>query len=383
MMRWFMKQGRSAAWGTLAIMLTSGLAVSGADPNPSLREVVAQLAAQSKQIESLEVEYKLDTRSPLKPAQLRALPDFHNQVFLPHEHWTEAFKGVKRYRHLVQPERVVWLAPVDEYGLTPPEAVDPKAPAAIQESQKQMKAQYDRAIAMMKAEEARGVKLPRRNPSLLPERDRDVTRGYNGRSLWVRYPGHDQRDVLEVWPARSKPNFFQLSAYLAAVGMHQPDPTMEKEPDGPSMFQLATWLEKTSYTVADQTETIDGATCLVLKGDVKPLEDPSTSRKALTDTLWLDRDHGLAVRKRDMACKGQLAWRWENAELKEVAPGLWMPFHCRRETFSPEAPPEFQGKPVLTVEIDASRIEINHVPDDLFDMETKPNDLVQDLRGGR
>ena len=73
-----------------------------------------------ERIKSLEVAYSLDTKSNLSPEKLLAIPEYMNQLFLPQEEWREAFKGEKRYRRQIQPERRKFLAPVDENGLAPP-----------------------------------------------------------------------------------------------------------------------------------------------------------------------------------------------------------------------------------------------------------------------
>ena len=77
-------------------------------------------------------------------------------MFLPQDEWQEAFKGQMRYRRQIQPERIKYLAPMGENGLYIPPDPPADAPAAIKENQKELKKQYDRAIANMKAMEARG-----------------------------------------------------------------------------------------------------------------------------------------------------------------------------------------------------------------------------------
>ena len=62
-----------------------------------------------------------------------------------------AFKGQKRYSRQIQPERIKYLAPVDENGLFAPPEPAADAPPLIKENQKELKKQYDRAIANMKA----------------------------------------------------------------------------------------------------------------------------------------------------------------------------------------------------------------------------------------
>ena len=48
-----------------------------------------------------------------------------NQLFLPEDEWHVAFKGEKRYSRQIQPERIKYLAPVDEYGLSFPPSPPP------------------------------------------------------------------------------------------------------------------------------------------------------------------------------------------------------------------------------------------------------------------
>ena len=75
------------------------------------REVKAQFAGQAGRIKSLAVVYRLETKSNLPPEKLRALPEYQNQLFLPQDEWREAFKGEKRFRRQIQPERVKYLGP--------------------------------------------------------------------------------------------------------------------------------------------------------------------------------------------------------------------------------------------------------------------------------
>ncbi len=105
--------------------LTAWLAVRGAD-TPEAREIKAGLKRQAQRIKSLEVTYKLETTSPLKPEQLVAIPRFRNQVFLPKDEWHTAFKGDKRYHRQIILGKVEFLQPSDENGLFKPEPVQPQ-----------------------------------------------------------------------------------------------------------------------------------------------------------------------------------------------------------------------------------------------------------------
>jgi hypothetical protein len=385
MKRWIKITREQAACGftALALGLTAWLTIVRAE-SPEAREVKEKLARQFERMKSLEVSYNFQTKSDLKPEQLRKLADFQNLLFLTNEEWHEAFKGEKRYRRKRLPERRNWIAPTDQFGSTPPPEVDPKASRFVQEQQKSMKAQYDLAVTTIKANVARGGHVAKRtDPAVVDRSERDVIQATNGRSLWMRRSMAETKDMYLVQSASSKVNWFQVTPYLSAVGMHQPDPTVTnfivRKVQG--MFQVAELVKERAYEVEDQTEVIDGSTCIVLKGSLNSLLQPGLLFGTLTDRIWLDRDHGLAVRRRELARDGQLGQRWENSELREVEPGLWLPTRIKHEQFATDAPPDWRDKAVVTEEIKVESIEVNRVPDERFDMVAKPGDRVEDLRG--
>jgi hypothetical protein len=356
------------------------------DDSPEAREAKEQFARQAGRIGSLEVSYSLKATSGLEPAQLLALAQFRNQLFLPKDDWTEAFKGEKRYRRQIQPERVEYLAEPDEFGLVPPQPVDPKAPAAVQKAQKALKDGYDRAIALMKAQEARGVPRRRKkDPGLLDPMERDITRAFNGRTIWMRRPRDEKVNEIQVWPLRPDAmHWFGISSYLSAVGLQPADPTSKGHPiqQAQQMFRLADWFKDHAYAI-EKTEAIDGSTCVVLKGSLNSLAGPSQPVGDAADRIWLDRDHGWAVRRREQTKDGRVMVRWENTGLREVEPGLWLPTIVRHERFAEDAPAPWRGKPVVTEEVRVKSIEVNHVRDDRFDMVPAKGDVIEDLRGMR
>jgi hypothetical protein len=353
----------------------------GAESQES-REIKARFARQVGRIESLDVWYKLETKTDLTPEQLLSLPEHHNQLFLPEDEWHEAFKGQKRYRRQIQPERITYLAPVGEFGLVPPSEPAADAPGPIKENQKRLKAEYDRAVANMKTQEIRGVKLPRIDPAIRPLSERDVTRAFNGRTLWMKQPNSQKNDRYMIWPTKSPADWFQVSAYLSAIGLHVPDPSgRDMAKRAQAMFRLAEWLKDSSYGLESGTEVVDGSTCVILKGSLNSLLEPKPFSGDLTDRVWLDRDHGLVVRKREMARDGKIMARWINTNLKEVEPGIWLPMSAKHETFAAKPPAGREGKPDLTEVLRVQRLEINRVPDGRFDMVPKQGDHIEDLRG--
>lgn len=376
---------RRGVWGTIVfgVVCVAGLESVRANDSPETRAVKEQLARQAARVESLDVSYKLETRSDLKPEELTALAAFRNQVFLPKDEWREAFKEKKRYVRQIQPEGVEWLTPPDAYGLTPPREPDPSAPKAVRDNWEQMKKQYDRAVASIKFQEARGVHPPRRDPNVRDLTERDDTRAYNGHTLWRRQPASATLNRYTVWPAGQSAHWFSLSAYQGAVGLQSLDPTPGGKEDAKSLelFRIADWVKDRDYAVEGRTEVVDGSTCVVLKGVIHPRSPSQTAVGDISDRIWLDRDHGFVVRKREMTMAGKLAHRWTTLDLKEVEPGLWLPYRTLHEQFAADAPPAFQGKPVLIEETRVQKLEVNHVADDLFDMVPRKGDQVLDLRG--
>jgi hypothetical protein len=364
-----------------AMALAMGLAARAAD-TPEALEIKARLLSQAQRIQSLDVSFKLEARTPLKPEQLLAMSEFRNQLFLPKDEWRIAFKGTKRYSRQIQPERMTRLGPVDEYGLTPPQPVDSKASAWVQKNQKAMIEQHERAVAMFKAREARGIRTRRTDPNVRPLLDRDVTRAFNGHTLWMRRPRSEKVIDYQIWPASSEANWFQVSAYQSAVGLFVPDPTANAMAGKvQAMFGVAEWVKEHSYELEEKTDVVDGSTCVVLKGSLNSIFQPAMFVGKVTDRIWFDRDHGLVLRRREFDRDGRIYSRWENSELREVDTGLWLPTLCRHHAFADDAPPEWKGKPVMTEEIRVEKIEIKHVPDDLFDMAPQKGDRIEDLRG--
>ena len=169
--------------------------------------------------------------------------------------------------------------------------------------------------------------------------ERDVTRAFNGRTLWMRRPRDGKVNDVQVWPLRQNAmHWFGISSYLSAVGLQPADPTSKGHPvqQAQEIFRLAEWFTNHAYAI-EKTEAIDGSTCVVLKGSLNSLEPPSRPADDAVDRIWLDRDHGWAVRMREQTNDGQVVARWEHSGLREVEPGLWLPTIVRHDD-SPRTP---------------------------------------------
>jgi hypothetical protein len=355
--------------------------------SPEARAVKEQFTRQAERIRSLEVAYSLNATSPLKPAQLLALAAFRNKLYLAKDEWTEAVKGEKRYSRQLQPARVEYLSEPNEFGLVRPQPVDPKAPPLVQKNQQALITEYDRAVAAYKNRGAKGAPPGRKNdPGLLPSTERDITRAFNGRTVWMRRPRDAKVNEFQVWPLLPKAmHWFGNSSYFTAVGLLPTDPTSagHQSQKIQELFRLPDWFKNHAYTI-EKTEVIDGSTCVVLQGSLSSWFDafmvPSPSRGTM-DRIWLDRDHGWAVRKREHSKDGQVYMRWENSAFRELEPGLWLPMIVRTEQFANDAPAEWRGRPVFVEQLQVHSLEVNQVPDDRFDMVPGKEDVIEDLRG--
>ena len=82
------------------------------------------------------------------------------------------------------------------------------------------------------------------------------------------------------------------------MGLQALDPTSKASDQGLGMFRLADWVKDHPYALEEKTEVIDGSTCLVLKGSLNSAFRPAIVAGEIVDRIWLDRDHGLALRRR-------------------------------------------------------------------------------------
>jgi hypothetical protein len=370
-------------------MLAAGLAAAGlasagasrAADSDEARAIKAEFRRNVERVRSLDVSYRLDTTTELTPEMLRSIPQYRNQMFLPKDEWRVAFSGEKRYQRHIQPDEVKLLVELDEFGLFPPPDARPDDPPAIRENQKALRADYDRTIAGLKANAARGIPVQKRKARDVLSLEPDVTYGFNGRTAWRKKPSGPGSDAYLIWPSGKPANWFQGTGYLAAIGMHTLDPTgIPEARKSQAMFQLAELINNGTYELEPKTEVIDGSTCVILAGNPSSLIEPGVGIGKLTDRIWLDRDHGLVLRRREMAADGKLAWRWTTSDLKEIEPGIWFPMSVRNEQF-PKGAPDLGDRPVMVETIKVMSLTINRVPDALFDMTPRQGDRIEDLRG--
>lgn len=342
-----------------AIVKSAGLA---AEP-PSLDEIKAHWATQRERVSSLYIEYQLDTEITVKPEVYVSLPPFESKIFLPKEETHFGFKGRKRYRRLIEPERPELLPPRQ------PPKVDPKASPFEQEGQK------------IRAEQAKAVEEIRANPGRL-RMPSDETFAFDAVKAWRRAP----RGAYNVFVhgRDTSLNWWQPKEYLACVGLGVPDP-LEKSTFWQEQHRtvlMPDLLDARPYRVLGKTETVDGSECVVLQAEYRrTLPSGEQASEVSRDAIWLDLEHGLAIRQREDACDGLLHSRWINSALFEALPGFWLPKESQIQRFARTgAAEQYLNKPIEITKMRLTKWVVNDVPDDLFQLAIKPDDRVYDSR---
>jgi hypothetical protein len=198
---------------------------------------------------------------------------------------------------------------------------------------------------------------------------------YEGDMIWHKMPFY----VID------KPTAMQHifnSYYLSVVGLLYPDPTkVEAEQKADRTYLLPEALEAPGYRVKG-VEELEGTKCLVVEGKGTiprhPLLKDDEVQYVTDDSLWLDLEHGMTLRKREFLKNGHVLRRVRTTNLKEILPGYWLPLECQDESLAPEnAPKEYKGKPAIIVRFKVRKWEVNDVKDDFFALpkDVKATDL--------
>lgn len=154
--------------------------------------------------------------------------------------------------------------------------------------------------------------------------------------------------------------------YLMCIGRILADPVNEKASRKSERIPDAFGLG--GYIVLSDREEVDGASCVVVRSPGR-------------ETFWLDPKISYGLRRREqLDPESKLVKnRWTNRDWKEVKPGIWLPQTCLRELCGPPlAPEKYRGKAMIQHVYTVRRLEINDVPDSLFDLPIEPGILVAD-----
>ena len=112
---------------------------------------------------------------------------------------------------------------------------------------------------------------------------------------------------------------------------------------------------KAEYRVRGQLEEIDGAWCHVI-------ERPGH------DVIWVDTQHGFQVRRRTISQKsGRPLLEMRTTDLRERAPGVWLPTHQIGVSFNLDSDPaEYQGRVRTVTTNRLIEARFNDLPDSFF-----------------
>ena len=210
---------------------------------PDLAEVKAKLEVRRDKIQSIWVEYRVNTHAFVDPKLLIRWDLLHIHPYKVEQQ--VAYKGKMRYDHRIVADSLSFILPPEEV------EPDPAAPAFVRQFMERRK----RDGARMKAARGEAARFG-------PE---DKTWLFDGSRLFLidnstgrGFVHGDERRV----------NFPRM--YLAAAGLHPPDPLVaEKEA---REREVAAWLPDALDTFAacrvlDRRESIDGALCMIVEAE--------------------------------------------------------------------------------------------------------------------
>ncbi|MHC4178892.1 MAG: ankyrin repeat domain-containing protein, partial [Planctomycetota bacterium] len=351
-----------------------GVSIGSAAGPPTLDEIKTRLKQQRSKIESLYVQTKTEYKSPFSAEELQEIHVGGSDLGLAREHYC-AFKGLKRYYRYVE-----------LYGDISPLPPEPELPDDATAAEK---AAHKWKVDQRKRFEEEASWLPRTVCTRM-----DHARGFNGKMLWERtasdrtHPdGRVERGVPSVdshivnrtpWVPSGEYLYWlgwvTVGEDLATVSTAQADVCY--------LGSLPALLERWSYSMSQATEVIDGAKCVVLTGVIERTVGTGHVVKR-NDKLWLDLDHGLALRKREWKSEaGGTVFRQVTSNWQEFALGFWLPAEIEIQTIVPPRATryaeKYRDRVVLSRHVTLVQCIVNQVEDDLFEVPVKPGDQVED-----
>src|SRR5262249_42886545 len=344
-----------AAAGTIMLVLFTWwsappVAAGGDNPPPTLGEITAVMKRQQEQIHSPYVDYATNTQALDKPEIIKK---YLRVEFLVQNKKSFAFKGNKRYYHLIQPEWIEAMAPDTEpdYDVIPGGAELKKRMDEMKAQMKQLEETQARLAPMNRPPVGAGGKGKLRQ---LPE----TIMAFDGEKMRRKYPGVGA-DIHGMANINSDAGWV-IQDYIDVIGMALPDPFNPAKATKAYRFPDA--FAAGGYVVQPAPEDVDGGSCVVVTCPGK-------------ETLWLDPQAGYGMRKHEMLAPQTkvLSGRIHNSEFVQIKPGIWLPKVCRRELCAPPlAPAPYGGKPLIRYVYSVFKLTVNDVPDSLFTLEFEP-----------
>lgn len=131
-------------------------------------------------------------------------------------------------------------------------------------------------------------------------------------------------------------------------------------------------------------DALEGGLCSMRDG----LEDVDESQCVVLDwankygtTLWCDPAIGFAIRRsrQKYANSTMTKWSTHSSDFVVTVRGTWFPRHVVQQLCpGDDAPPELYNSPLLEYRYDVIELDVNDVPDELFEMKIPPGVTVYD-----
>jgi hypothetical protein len=249
-----------------------------------------------------------------------------------------AYKGDRRYYRCVQPGSVERFA----VGVEPDWDSFPHG--------RELKQNLDRHLATARAKDPEAIEkalqAEERRAFLPPE----TTAVFDGKRLKCRMAA----DRYELWNRASLPedNGWIKQPYQRAIFRTLPNAL---NPEVSRADQRLPDALSAGFVV-ERVEATGAGPCVVL------------SRPA--ERVWLDPALGYAVRKREFydPPTGLVRERYTNDDFRDAGGGVWLPWRCHWELCGwSRAPEAYRGRPLVRYTFAVSKLELNAVPDALFE----------------
>ena len=191
---------------------------------------------------------------------------------------------------------------------------------------------------------------------------------YTGETFDVFYPRQryyetSRRNARLDYTLKVRSDFI-----LECLGWWPPgDDSLPENSELPHYLHLV--LARNDCRVSPEQESVDGHRCHVIEFQ---------SGRTLVDRIWLDPAFGFAVRRREKyePGSGQLRTRYELSELREVGPGIWLPWVLRRTSFERGTAGDRSAVRVATGLVESAIV--NQVAATIFKFQPPPGTLTQD-----
>ena len=132
------------------------------------------------------------------------------------------------------------------------------------------------------------------------------------------YTDASAHDVKDCFPQHS---------FVRNIGWAKPDPTAStSSKQTEELWCLTRLLGRGTYSI-DGTETFENTNCLKIVGRFaidRSIDENEPVLHSFDDTMWLDIEHGMALRGRDIRCTDYII-EIRNQRFKELAGDVWTP----------------------------------------------------------